>query len=89
MHARDRHCLRYCHVNSEPGDHGRAVLKRRKSRGSSLLLCCWLNSSHLVPDEESPLAFLLIGVCSQAMPTRTEMLSDRAMSREEALSMAR
>ncbi len=65
------------------------IRKSQQAPGSHSPLCCQVCPSDLVPDEESPAAFLFIGVGSQAMSTGAEMFTDRSEGGEKALGMAR
>ena len=44
-----------------------------------MALCCQLNPTDIVPYLESLTAFLFVGMRVQAMASRAEMVSDRAM----------
>ena len=58
--------------------HSRKRENEPHSAASPTSLCCRLNVSDVVPYEESPIAFLSVGVGFQAMPPGTEMAANGA-----------
>ena len=75
----------HCHINYRIGDHGRAKQKRTRDPASSPALCGQLCPCYPVPGLESSCTFLAVGNRLQAVPARTDMVSHRAMSGEQAL----